>query len=610
MSDFSGLEDLLQDFLQEANELLSDVDNKLVDLEKNPEDRGLLDAAFRGFHTIKGGGGFLNATELVKLCHLTESLFDRLRTGKMRLTPRLMDVIMAATQSIRNMFDELARQRLPAPASPDLLQTLRDALDEKGALADAGEKASPASAAGTNEPDWEALFHALTGVSAASAASEVSRAPSEKPLPEGDTISPGRAMASPTAADDKKLPARAQTVRVEVARLDHVLNLSNEISLMRNHVNALWSEVLSGNNDPDTIHSLDRAVGQLDLLVHDLQNSVMRTQMQAVGRLFQKFPRIVRDLSRQLDKDIELLLLGEDTEINRNLIEDLLDPMIHLIRNAIDHGIEHSAERQMAGKPPKGVVRIEARQEGDRFILVVADDGHGMLPAKIRQKAVEKDLLLEKDAAVLDDSQSLNLIFLPGFSTLSEASSVSGRGVGMDVVKQNIEKLNGTIDIHTVPGEGTAFSISLPLTLAILPSLLVLLDDQPFAIPLAMIREILPIDTAEIQEIGGKDTLLVRGEILPVIPLSRLFGWAGTTRPGYGVLIETTEWHFILAVDDFMGYDNAVIKPLDNFCPRGVSGVTTLPSGQIVLILNMKELLADFHETADENLRFDQFLRI
>ncbi|MDR1163185.1 MAG: chemotaxis protein CheA [Candidatus Accumulibacter sp.] len=610
MSDFSGLEDLLQDFLQEANELLSDVDNKLVELEKTPEDRGLLDAAFRGFHTIKGGGGFLNAAELVKLCHLTESLFDRMRTGKMRLSRRLMDVIMTATQSIRNMFDELAQQKLPAPASPELLQALQDILDEKSAPSESAAPLPPAVPTGESEPDWEALFHALTGVSAAPAAPEPSRVASEKHVAEGDTISPaGEAQAS-AAGDDKKLPARAQTVRVDVVRLDHVLNLSNEISLMRNHVNALWSEILSGNDKPETLHSLDLAVGQLDLLVRDLQNSVMRTQMQEVGRLFQKFPRIVRDLARQLDKDVELLLLGEDTEINRNLIEDLLDPMIHLIRNAIDHGIESSEERRMAGKPPKGVVRIEARQDGDRFILVVADDGHGMLPSVIRQKAVEKDLLLEKDAADLDDSQSLKLIFLPGFSTLSEASSVSGRGVGMDVVQQNIEKLNGTIDIHTVPGEGTAFSITLPLTLAILPSLLVLLDDQPFALPLTMIREILPINVDEIQEIGGKDTLLVRGEILPLIPLSRLFGWTENTKSGYGVLIETTEWHFILAVDDFIGYDNAVVKPLDDFCPRGVEGVTTLPSGQIVLILNMKELLADFHETADENLRFDQFLRI
>ncbi|MDR2508357.1 MAG: chemotaxis protein CheA [Candidatus Accumulibacter sp.] len=606
MSDFSGLEDLLQDFLQEANELLSDVDNKLVDLEKNPGDRGLLDAIFRGFHTIKGGGGFLNALELVKLCHLSESLFDKLRTGKMTLTPPLMDVIMTATQSIWSMFDELAQKRLPAPADDGVISALRAALESEG-IPEANPPPSSVIETRVNEPDWETLYRVLTGISPEalrpSGSPEADEPPPEKLHSDDERF-------APSAKDDEKSVVRAQTVRVDVTRLAHVFNLSNEIGLMRNHLNVLWSEVLSGKNGPDTMHSLDLAINQLDLLVHDLQRSVMRTQMQPVGRLFQKFPRIVRDLARQLDKNVELLLVGEDAEINRNLIEDLLDPLIHLIRNAVDHGIESSRERQAAGKPPKGVVRIEARQEGDRFILIVADDGNGMIPAKIRQKAVEKELLPEKEAATMNDSQSLDLIFLPGFSMLSEVSSVSGRGVGMDVVKNSIEKLNGSIDIHSVPGEGTAFIISLPLALAVLPVLLVLLNGQPFAFPLSMVREILPIEHEKMQEIGGKETLLVRSEILPVIALSRLFGWEQVGTPNYGVLVETAEWHFVLAVDDFIGHDNAVVKPLDDFCPRGVDGVTTLPNGQIVLILNMKELLADFNETIDDVLHFDQTIEV
>ena len=628
MSDFSGMEDLLQDFLQEAHDLLSDVDNKLVELEKMPDDRGLLNDIFRGFHTVKGGAGFLNASELVTLCHLTENLFDRLRNGELELSAELMDVIMDATQGVRDMFGELGQGVQPAPADSRLIAALKGALE--GQLPGAAKPAAPAvevskkpvvsESSVPGEPDWAALQAAVTGqpqvqtVVAANQVevlprSEAKSAPQEATLvtPAAKAESPSpfgrratdRPNGQPTAARRSEERGRENTIRVDTSRLDQVLNLSGEIGLTKNRLTSLRADILAGKNDSETLHALDQAVSQLDLLVSDLQNSVMKTRMQPIGRLFQKYPRIARDLARQLGKDVELVLAGEETEVDKTMIEDLADPLIHLIRNAVDHGVEMPEERAASGKPAKSLVRLEARQEGDHIVLIIADDGKGMSAERIRAKAVDKGLITEEEANTLDERQSLNLIFLPGFSTKTQISDVSGRGVGMDVVKTNIQKLNGSVEIRSEPGKGSVFLISLPLTLAILPVLLVLLGDQPFALPLSLVREILPIDREKLQEVGGKETLVVRGEVLPVISLARLLGWPLERKPEFGVFMQTAERSFILGVDSFAGRDDAVIKSLEDFRPKGVAGVTTLSNGQIVLILDMKELLADLGQHSD-----------
>ncbi|MEY2633935.1 MAG: hypothetical protein RIR00_2589 [Pseudomonadota bacterium] len=636
MSDFAGMEDLLQDFLQEASDMLSDVDNKLVDLERMPEDRGLLNDIFRGFHTIKGGAGFLNATELVTLCHLTENLFDRLRNGEMHLSPELMDIIMSATRGVRDMFGELSQGVQPRAAEPEVIAVLQQVLQTGSVAATAPAPAAPvasvaapvvAAAApppasrngnGSGEPDWEELHRAVNGQPAPAAVTppptpatqqvevlpRAEAAPAPAPVVAAAPAAPARrANERPSggAAPGRRMEERVRenTIRVDTARLDQVLNLSGEIGLTKNRLTSLRADILAGKTDAETLHALDQAVSQLDLLVSDLQNSVMKTRMQPIGRLFQKYPRIARDLARQLGKDVELILAGEETEVDKTMIEDLADPLIHLIRNAVDHGVEPPAERATMGKPAKSLVRLEARQEGDHIVLIIADDGRGMSAERIRAKAVEKGLLSEEEANTLDERQSLNLIFLPGFSTKAQVSDVSGRGVGMDVVKTNIQKLNGSIEIRSEPGKGSVFIISLPLTLAILPVLLVLLGDQPFALPLSLVREILPIEQQRLQEVGGKATLVVRGEILPVVSLARLLGWPQVQQPEYGVLMQTAERSFILGVDSFAGRDDAVIKSLEDFRPRGVAGVTTLSNGQIVLILDMKELLSDFGQHMD-----------
>lgn len=639
MSDFSGMEDLLQDFLVEAGDLLSGVDNKLVDLERAPDDKGLLNDIFRGFHTIKGGAGFLNAAELVTLCHLTENLFDLLRNGELAVTPEIMDVILSSTGSVRDMFGYLEQGVQPPAADPHLIEALRHAI--AGELSQvsssapapapvpvqapalvASVAAAPAPAAPADGIDWNELLEAVTGAPAAApalAAAPVLQAvpaPAPEPVvmhqsdaelasktPEevikaavGRRASDRPGASGPVGRRDTE-KTRDNSIRVDTSRLDQVLNLSGEIGLTKNRLNALRSDILNGRSDTETLHALDLAVSQLDLLVSDLQNAVMKTRMQPIGRLFQKYPRIARDLARNLGKDVELVLSGEDTEIDKTMIEDLSDPIIHLIRNAVDHGVEETQERLANGKPEKSIVRLEARQEGDHIVILVADDGRGMNAEKLRAKAVEKGLITDEEANTMDERQSYNLVFLPGFSMASQVSDVSGRGVGMDVVRTNIQKLNGSIDIRSSMGKGTTFIISLPLTLAILPVLLVRLGDQPFAVPLSMVREILPIEPSEVQEVGGRATMVVRGEVLPIMPLSTLLGWDQVQTPEYGVLMQSAEQSFILAIDSFAGREDAVIKSLDDFRPKGVAGVTTLSNGQIVLILDMKELLGAMGDT-------------
>ena len=609
MNDFAGMEELLSDFLIEAGEMLSDVDSKLMELEKYPADKKLLNEIFRGFHTIKGGAGFLNASELVAVCHITENLFDKLRNGELTLTADLMDVIFAATAEVRRMFGALQKSVQPSAAPGEVVAALKAALTgqkiapvAKPAAAPAVNGAAPAPA-GPDSVDWDKLYSALTGTDIVAQVGAV-RDP-EKIAAAVSEEESTRAVFGRRATDvpgttvgrrDGDVPvkeAKESTIRVDTDRLDQVLNLSGEIGLTKNRLTHLRSDIIQGRNDPETLHDLDQAVSQLDMLVVNLQNAVMKTRMQPIGRLFKKYPRLARDLARSLGKEVELVLVGEETEMDKTMIEDLNDPLVHLVRNAVDHGVETLEGRVAAGKPEKSMVELRARQEGDHILITIADDGRGMRPEVIRNKAIEKGLITSELANTLDEEQCLELIFLPGFSTKDEISSVSGRGVGMDVVKTNIQKLNGVVNIQSELGKGTVITIQLPLTLAILPVLILRLGDQSFAVPLSMVREILSITPDQLQQVSGRATMVVRGEVLPVLPLAQLIGWEASRTPEVGVLMQFGNNSFILSADSFAGHDDVVIKSLDTFRPKGVAGVTMSSEGDIVLILDIKELLSD-----------------
>ena len=623
MSAFAEMNDLLVDFLTEAGELLDDVDSGLVDLEQRPNDNGLLNQVFRGFHTVKGGAGFLEATSLVELCHRGENLLDLLRSHQLQITPEIMDLILAATGEVRRMFGEMEAGRMPSPAPAALLTGLEAAargetVDTRALRGDIRDVSSPAPAADApadaagssdpNSPDWLGYYRAAFGDpkqgegSPGAAKPAAGHAPQQLVAPKaGQAVAAPQAHRSPAPAVAPR-PARGapqgggavtkeNTIRVDTARFDQILNLSGEIGLTKNRLNCLRDALNGEGVDTEGAKTVDTVLSQLDTLVSDLQSAVMKARMQPVGRVFQKYSRLARDLARQLGKDVDLVITGADTEVDKTILEELNDPLVHLIRNSVDHGIETIEERRRIGKPERGTLHVSARQTGDSIVIEVTDDGKGMDAEVIRRKAVEKGAITAEEASVLDPAQCLALIFLPGFSTKAEVSDLSGRGVGMDVVRTNIEKLKGRIDIQSVPGSGSRITISLPLTLAILPVLMLELMGQVYALPLSSVREIISVDTTQIQRVGDCPSMVIRGRVLPIFDLAALIGLPREKPAEVAVVLSHGDKQLVLTVDGFVGQDEVMIKPLEGIHPKGVAGATLSGDGTLVLVLEMRELL-------------------
>jgi two-component system, chemotaxis family, sensor kinase CheA len=586
--------ELLEDYLAEAGVLLEDVEQKLVELEHRADDRALLNDIFRGFHTIKGGAGFLDAKPLVDVAHRTETLFDQLRGGKRALTPELMDIILRATSAVREMFGQMKSTGTPNAADPALIAALtRTIANEAPAVAPAAAPAAPApapppakpAALAAGEPDWGGLLATLTGT------------PASAPAPATPVAAPAPAAAAPHAAPaqlaphkNKSADARETTLRIDVDQFDKIFNLAGEMGLIKNRIAALRTDMVGGRRDNETVRKLDTAVNTLNALVGDMQNLLMMARMQPVGRVFQRYLRLTRDLARQLGKDVELAIDGADTGIDKTMLDELYDPLVHLIRNAVDHGVEATAERIANGKPAKSILRLSARQLGDQIVIEMEDDGRGMRPEVMRQKAIEKGLLSVDEAAALDEQQALNLVFLPGFSTKTEVSSMSGRGVGMDVVRTNIQKLKGRIDLHSVPGRGTRVRLVLPLTLAVLPVLMFRLGKQTYALALAQVREIIRLRDEEVQYVSNRPSILLRGQVMPLLALGELVGGERGSC-AVGAVVEHGDQPMILAADSFVGQDDVLIKALDGYRPQGVAGATLSADGSLVLVLDLKELL-------------------
>ena len=523
---------------------------------------------------------------MVALCHLTESLFDKLRNCELVLDAELMDIIFAVTGEVRQMFDALAQGRQPDAAPAHLIASLHAVLGGKpvaavahvpAQMAEETRGTAAATSLSSDEPEWNMLYQALVGTA---------------PVPAPELGPPGLLAADMPGSRESKAD-KDNTIRVDTDRLDQVLNLSGEIGLAKNRLAHLRSGMLQGSLDASSLRALDQSVSQLDMLVVSLQNAVMKMRMQPIGRLFNEYRHLARDLARQHGKDVELVLSGEETEIDKTVIGDLNDLLAPLIRNAVDQGVEGPEQRAAAGKPAKGLIHLNARQDGGCIRISIADDGKGMRPEVIRNKAVEKGLISAESASNLDDGQSLGLIFLPGFSSDDRASGVSVPGDGMDRVKTNIQKLNGTISIASEPGKGSKFTISLPLASAMLPVLLLRLCNQSLAVPLSLVREVIQISPDELQLVSGKPAMVVRDEVLPVLSLARLMGWEQTGMPEVGVLMQVGSNSFILSADGYTGRDDVAVKPLDTFRPKGVAGATLSGEGEVVLILDIKELLGE-----------------
>ncbi len=744
---FDADEEILQDFLVEAGEILEQLSEQLVELESRPDDMDLLNAIFRGFHTVKGGAGFLQLNALVECCHIAENVFDILRKGERRVSSELMDVVLQALDTVNAMFDQVREQSEPTPATPELLaalarlaepegaepaepvqappaavppaepaappeapaqsassditddefEQLLDALqgDEAPASAVAEAPAAPAgdeisdaefealldqlhgkgkfvppavsaepaqvpaeavepaaAAAGDDisDDEFEALLDELhgkgkfgdvpeaAGTPAAPAAAAPAAAPAEQgkapaaaggdeisddefeslldelhgkgkfngaseavaaaaavakniaaKSPAAKPVAPAKAAAARPAAPDRPAASEAETtVRVDTARLDEIMNMVGELVLVRNRL------VRLGLNSGD--EAMAKAVANLDVVTGDLQMSVMKTRMQPIKKVFGRFPRLVRDLARNMKKEINLELVGEETDLDKNLVEALADPLVHLVRNAVDHGIESPEEREAAGKPRVGQVVLSAEQEGDHILLMITDDGKGMDAEVLRHKAVEKGLL-ERDAADrLTDLECYNLIFAPGFSTKTEISDVSGRGVGMDVVKTKISQLNGTVNVFSQKGSGSKIVIKVPLTLAIMPTLMVMLGSQAFAFPLVNVNEIFHLDLSRTNVVDGQEVVIVRDKALPLFYLKRwLVPSAAHEEQGEGhvVILSVGTQRIGFVVDQLVGQEEVVIKPLGKMLQGtpGMAGATITGDGRIALILDVPSML-------------------
>ncbi|HCF3499278.1 TPA: chemotaxis protein CheA [Pseudomonas aeruginosa] len=741
---FDADEEILQDFLVEAGEILEQLSEQLVELESRPDDMDLLNAIFRGFHTVKGGAGFLQLNALVECCHIAENVFDILRKGERRVSSELMDVVLQALDTVNAMFDQVREQSEPTPATPELLAALARLAEPEGAApaepvqappaavppaepaappeapaqsvssditddefeqlldalqgdeapasavaeapaAPAGDEisdaefealldqlhgkgkfvppavsaepaqvpAEPAAAAAgddISDDEFEALLDELhgkgkfgdvpeaAGTPAAPAAAAPAAAPAEQgkapaaaggdeisddefeslldelhgkgkfngaseavaaaaavakniaaKSPAAKPVAPAKAAAARPAAPDRPAASEAETtVRVDTARLDEIMNMVGELVLVRNRL------VRLGLNSGD--EAMAKAVANLDVVTGDLQMSVMKTRMQPIKKVFGRFPRLVRDLARNMKKEINLELVGEETDLDKNLVEALADPLVHLVRNAVDHGIESPEEREAAGKPRVGQVVLSAEQEGDHILLMITDDGKGMDAEVLRNKAVEKGLL-ERDAADrLTDLECYNLIFAPGFSTKTEISDVSGRGVGMDVVKTKISQLNGTVNVFSQKGSGSKIVIKVPLTLAIMPTLMVMLGSQAFAFPLVNVNEIFHLDLSRTNVVDGQEVVIVRDKALPLFYLKRwLVPSAAHEEQGEGhvVILSVGTQRIGFVVDQLVGQEEVVIKPLGKMLQGtpGMAGATITGDGRIALILDVPSML-------------------
>lgn len=569
--------DICADFLVEAREILDQLGAQMIVLEHDPTDRDGLDAVFRGFHTIKGGAGFLDFVPMVQVCHAMEDRLDLARKGAAPLDGPAFDGLLQALDLVSDMLAAVAAGLPLDPAPPSLLAALRatgtapaaPAADAIAQFAQGGDD--------IDDLDFEALLDTLHG--AGGIPGQIATIAPVAPTPQ--PIAPKPAPIAKPAASDAD-----QTVRVDVRRLDAMVNLVGELVLARNRLKTLRPRL----RDDD----LDRAVAALDVATSRLQSAVMTARMQPVGRVFARFPKVARDVARQLNKSVELDVVGADTELDRNLVEALADPLVHLVRNAIDHGIEMPEARRRAGKPEQGRVRMSAQQEGDHVAIEVRDDGAGIDPEKIRRSAIEKGLVAADAAARLTSDECLQLLFLPGFSTRDEVSDLSGRGVGMDVVQSKIRELSGQVQIQSVVGEGSRFVIRVPLTLAILPTLLVEIDDDVYALPLVRVVEVLSHTPGDVLWLDGRRMLDLRQQPVPLLDLREWLGAApAPDRVATNVVLQSGEQRCCLAVDRVRGREEVVIKALPKTLRGlpGYAGASLVGDGRMALILDVDALL-------------------
>jgi len=614
------MKDIFNEFVVEAEENLSKIEENLLELEKDPENEEILNATFRAMHTLKGGAGFLGLEAIVETAHAAEDVLGKMRSGELRLTPEINDAILEAVDFIRNALPRYeAGETVEVPE--DLVSKLRsleqgseqtEKREEKGEspIDDLLERHGFSHLKGKPvevileelillPPDErpQELIEELdrlvsTGEVKPGVSEEADREAEEKMIKEVEEAS--RKQEKTQEHPKEEIPIKTQTekvLRIDVKKIEDLMNLVGELVLERNRLLRVFQR-LHEEFQSKTVDELETVMSSMDRIVGDLQLAVMKTRMQPVKRLFQKFPRVVRDLARMLGKEVELVLEGEDAEMDKTVLERLEEPLIHLIRNAVDHGIEDPEERERVGKLRKGTLRLSAYYHGDRIFIEVADDGRGIDTEKVKNKALEKGLITPDRAEKMTEKDILFLIFHPGFSTTEGVSQVSGRGVGMDVVMNTVTTFRGTIDIETEKGKGTKITLSFPLTVGIIRSLLVSVNGMYFAIPIYSVLEIIQAEDAQITTVSGKDVLILRELTIPLINLGEALELGGGSI-GYVIVSQVGSQKVAFTVEDLFGDEEVVVKPLGKIIGevQGISGATITGDGKVVLILDLDGIL-------------------
>ena len=631
------MKEIMEDFLIEAFELIEQIDHDLVELEANPEDLELLNRIFRVAHTVKGSSSFLNFDVLTELTHHMEDVLNKARKGELKITPDIMDVVLESVDMMKGLLESIRDNGSDAAAGIDiknicvrLTQISEGEAPSAAAEAPAApapepvkepEPAAPAEEAAPEVSDAELSKLSDSEVEAeierllkVRKAEDQARRASKGIAPKSpEEIAPATSAASAPAPKpapsrerdaDKKVPAASsnsavaqeQTIRVEVKRLDHLMNLIGELVLGKNRLLKIYDDVEERYEGEKFLEELNQVVSSLSLVTTDIQLAVMKTRMLPIAKVFNKFPRMIRDLSRDLGKQIDLEISGEETELDKSIVEEIGDPLVHIIRNSCDHGIEDPETRKAMGKPEKGLVQLKAYNEGNHIVVEIVDDGKGLDADMLKSKSIEKGIITEREADAMSEKEAFGLIFRPGFSTAAKVTNVSGRGVGMDVVKTNIEKLNGIIDIESEVGKGTVMKLKIPLTLAIIQSLLVGTQEEFYAIPLASVLETVRVPIDDIYTIDGKNVLRLRDEVLSLVRLSDVFGVNKVFDGGdqtYVVIIGVAEAKLGIIVDTLVGQEEIVIKSMGDYLQNipGIAGATIRGDGRVTLIIDVGAMM-------------------
>jgi two-component system, chemotaxis family, sensor kinase CheA len=585
------MDEIIDEFVTEAEETLEKIDPMFVELESKGYDKDILNEIFRGMHTLKGAAGFLGFQSIVDVAHRSESIMKKVRDGEEALNRNIMDTILKSVDMLRLLIAHVGARDGKEEDIASLVYELDNVFSASSAPAAAAAGPVAESAKKVEEPAAPAERTAEI------VSEEAGPAPEPEPKPEPKPQAAAQ-EASQQSTDDavqqiSKEREVVSTLRVEINRIDKVMDLAGEIVLARNRLLNLAIKLDASYSGDQHVEDLLETTSFLDRVTSDLQLAVIKIRMQPIQKVFAKFPRMVRDLSRNIGKDINLEIFGEDTEVDKSVIENIGDPLIHIVRNSVDHGVENSAEREAKGKPQKGRIIISAYQKGTQIVIEVIDDGKGIDVDAVKRKAVSKGIVTEDEVQKMSDETAINLIFLPGFSTKEVSSELSGRGVGMDVVKTNVAKLNGYCEVVTKKDQGSTFRISLPLTLAIIQAMMVRIGSEYYALPQSMIEETLRVRKTDIKDVAGQNVITIRGKVLPIFNMSDVLGIraAGDANNDnlYVLVVSVAERRFCVAVDELIGQEEIVIKTINGVDSEecGILGATITGDGKIVLILDL-----------------------